>query len=96
MPCAEKNAAAQVGERNADARRRPPGLAGDRHVAADRLDDEIERGIVLVFALGAEAGDRALDDARVDRRERGVVDLQPLQHAGRKLSITTSATLTRS
>ena len=44
-PLARVNPAAHIGERNADAHRRTPGLAGDGHVAADRLDVEVERRI---------------------------------------------------
>src|SRR5450830_1504045 len=82
---AGKDAAAEIRDRNADAHRRPAGFAGDRHMAADRLNVDVERGIVFVRAGRAKTGDRTLDDAWVDAAQGRVVDLQAFEHAGPKI-----------
>jgi hypothetical protein len=67
----------QIGNRDAGFLRSTAGtivaLAGDRHEARHRLDDEVVTGTVFVWAVLAEAGDRAIDDARVRRGERCVI-----------------------
>ena len=62
-----------------------PGSPVIGHMAADRLDVEVERRKVLVFAGAAETGDRALDDARIDLVQRLIVDLQAFEHAGAEI-----------
>src|SRR5450756_773542 len=84
-PLARINPAAEIGERNADAHRRTAGLAGDGHMAADRLDVEVERRIVLVFAGAAEAGNGALDDTRIDAVQRRIIDCEAFEHARAKV-----------
>src|SRR5208282_3695598 len=84
-PLARINSAAEIGERNTDADRRTSGLASDGHVAADRLDNDVERRVVLVFAGDTEAGDGALDDAGIDAAQRRVIDLEALEDAGAKV-----------
>ena len=62
-----------------------------------RLHHLVERRPVRVGTGLAEAGDRAGDDARIDCRQRLMVDAQPLRsRRAPKLSNTTSAARTRS
>ena len=56
-----------VGKGDADLLRLAVGLAGQVHDAAHALDDEVVAGAVGVGAVLAEAGDRAVDQPRVDR-----------------------------
>ena len=80
-----EHAAAQIadGDSGAHAPARP--LAGDRHAAAEALDDLIERGPLVAWAVFAESGDRASDDLRVFRGEALVVDVQAPGNAGGKV-----------
>ncbi len=82
-----------VGDRDAHLLRLAAGLAGDRHQAADALDDEIVAGSWRIRPVLPETGDRAIDKARVDRLEAVIVepvflqsaDLEILdQHIGRR------------
>jgi formyl-CoA transferase len=66
-------------------------LAGHAHEAAHALDDEVVAGTVRVRAVLAESGDRRVDQARIDRPDRIVMqpvagqspDLEVLdQHVG--------------
>jgi hypothetical protein len=66
-----------VDDGHADLRRRPVGLAGDRHQAALGLEDEVVAGPVV-----AEAADRAVDQLRVLARELLVPGAEPLGGAG--------------
>ena len=63
-----EDAGAEVGDRDADAHRALAGQAGDRHQAAHALRDLVEAGPLRVGPVLAEAGDAAVDDARVDLR----------------------------
>src|SRR6516225_659376 len=45
-----------------------------RHQARARLQQRIETGLVVLGAAIAETVDRHIDEARIDRRERGVVE----------------------
>jgi hypothetical protein len=56
-------------------------LAGDAHEAADALDDEIVARAVGVRAGLSESGDRAVDQPRIDRGERGVIEAVTGQRA---------------
>jgi hypothetical protein len=51
------------------------------HEAAARLDERVEARVGREFALAAVAGDRAGDDARVDRSQRLVVDAEAFADA---------------
>ena len=73
---------AQVGHRNTDAHRPVSRQAGDRHQPAHALRDLVEAGPVSVRPILAEAGDAGVDEARIDARQRLVVDAQALLHAG--------------
>ena len=86
----------RVGDRIADAQRRALGVAGDAHHAGQALDDLVVGGRVAHRAFLAEAGDRAIDQARVDllqgrRSRRPAASITP----GRKFSTSTSALATR-
>ena len=54
----------------------PPGMAGDRHQPAHALRDLVDAGPALVGTVLAEAGDAAVDDARVDLLHRLVIDAE--------------------
>jgi hypothetical protein len=66
-----------VGIGDAGLLRRAAGLAGDVHDPAHRLDDEVVAGAGGVGTVLPEAGDRAVDDARVLRGDGGVVEAEP-------------------
>ena len=81
-----------VGQRHADLDRARAffavGPAGDAHQAAHALHQEVIAGALGVRPGLAEAGDRAVDQARIDSEQRGVVeavlgeaaDLEVLDH----------------
>ena len=56
------------------AARKVVALAGDRHQPAHRLDEEVVAGAVGIGPGLAEAGDRAVDQPRVDRAQALVVE----------------------
>ena len=98
------HAGEQVGDRDADLLRAAAGqvvaLAGHAHQPAHALDDVVVAGAVAVGAGLAEAGDRAVDQARVGCAQRCVVepvarqvaDLEVLdQHVAVAASARTSA-----
>jgi hypothetical protein len=47
----------------------------------ERLDLAVVACLVPIWPGGAEAGDRAVDQARVDRPQRRVADAQAIHHA---------------
>ncbi len=59
-----------------------PGMPGDRHEAAHALGDLVDPGAALIGAVLAEAGDAAVDDARVDLPDRLVIDAEAVLHGG--------------
>ncbi|MGY3220527.1 hypothetical protein ACVIM5_001134 [Bradyrhizobium sp. USDA 4512] len=63
----------------------PPGAPGHRHQAAHALRDLIEARPLVIGAVLAEAGDAAIDDARVDRGEALIVDAELLLHVGAEI-----------
>src|SRR3546814_7700442 len=70
-----------VGIGDARLLRRPVGLAGQRHEAAHRLNDEVVTGAVRIGAGLAETGDRTDDQARevgTQRSEEHTSELQSL------------------
>ena len=77
-----EHAAAQVADGNAGPHLLPRPHAGDGHAAAESLHDLVKGRTLVMGAVLAEAGDRAGDDARVDRGQGVVVDLQPPGDAG--------------
>ncbi len=57
------------------------GASRDAHQAAHALDQEIVAGARGVGAVLAEAGDRAIHELRIERREAGVVEAIGLEPA---------------
>ncbi len=49
------------------------------------MRDLVYSGAVLVGSALAEAGDAAIDEARVARAQRLVIDAEPVLHAGAKI-----------
>src|SRR2546421_255156 len=72
----------EAGHGNADTHRTLAGQAGDGHQAAQPLRDLVVAGTVTVRTALAEARDARVDDARVDRAERLVVDAEPVLDVG--------------
>ena len=70
-----------VGEGDADLLRLAVGRAGDRHQPGHALDDEVVAGARCVRPVLAEAGDRAIDEARVDLAQALVVEAVFLEAA---------------
>ena len=62
--------------------RRAAGIAGDAHHARHRLRHQVEAGPLGPRPGLAEAGDAGVDQPRIDRLQRLVVDAEPLRHAG--------------
>jgi hypothetical protein len=56
--------------------------AGDRHQASHALGDLVDPGAALIGPVLAEAGNAAVDDARVDLLHRLVVDAEPVLDRG--------------
>src|SRR5712692_3134193 len=73
---------AQVGERYPGLDGRAAGLAGNRHDAGDALGNEIESAFAALRAGLPVAGDRRVDETRVQRRQRLVVEAERRHHAG--------------
>src|SRR5690606_19761631 len=70
-----------IGDRDADLLRFAPRLAGNRHEAADALDDKIVARARCVGTILTEAGDRAVDEARVDGLQALIIETLFLQTA---------------
>ena len=68
------DAGEHVGERDAEPHRLAVGRAGDVHDAAHALHQQVVAGAVRVGPVLAEAGDRAIDQPRIVRREALVVE----------------------
>ena len=66
----------EVGDGNADPHRTLAGRAGDRHQPAHALRDLIEARPLVIRPVLAEAGDAAIDDARVDLAQALIVDAE--------------------
>ena len=73
----EEDARAEIGDGDAHAHRPLAGNAGDGHEAAHALGDLVDAGPVAVRPALPEAGDAAVDEARVDGAQALVVDAQP-------------------
>ena len=72
----------QIGDRDADAHRPLPRQAGNRHQPAHSLRDLIETRTVAIRPALSETGDAGVDQARVDRLQRLVVDAKAGLHVG--------------
>ncbi len=59
--------------------------AGDRHQPAHALRDLIEARTLVIGAILAEAGNAAIDDARIDRAQAFIVDAEPGLDVGTKI-----------
>ena len=75
----------EVGDGDADPHRALARRAGDRHQPAHALRDLIEARPLVVGAVLAEAGDAAIDDARVDLAQALIVDAEFCLHVGTKI-----------
>ena len=75
----------EVGDGNADPHRAFAGRAGDRHQPAHALRDLIEAGTLVIGAVLAEAGNRAIDDARIDLAHALIVDAEFCLHVGAEI-----------
>ena len=67
------HARGEVGHRHPDLERRTIGLAGHAHQPAHPLGEEIVAAARCIGAVLPETGDRAIDDPRVDRPDRGII-----------------------
>src|SRR5690606_6419764 len=75
-----EHAGEDIGEGDAGAHRLSVGLSGDRHEAALRLRDRIVAGYQPQRTVVAVSGDRAIDQARIDGGEGGVVEALTRHH----------------
>ena len=82
MPMAEVHAGAGVAEGGAGSGRGAAGVAGGAEGAAGGLADGVERLVLAVGAIGAEALDAGQHDARVDLGELVVAQTKALQGVG--------------
>src|SRR5690606_3356429 len=76
----EETARRQAGDRAADPDRPLAGRTGDRHRAALALCDLVDTGPLAVGTVLSEAGNAAVDDARVHLAHGFVVDPEPKLH----------------
>ena len=77
------HAGAGIADRRAGLERRRAGEPCHAHRAARGLRDHVEALVAAVGPVGAEALDRAVDQARIERVERVIAEAVPLHHAGR-------------
>ena len=75
----------EIGDGDADPHRALARRAGDRHQPAHTLRDLIEARPLVVGAVLAEAGDAAIDDARVDLAQALIVDAELCLDVGTKI-----------
>ena len=75
---AEEHAGGGVADGDAHPPRAAPRLAGDGHQAAHALDDLIDPGPFAVGAVLSEAGNAGVDDGRIDRLDRLVIDAETM------------------
>src|SRR5437764_10285753 len=76
-----KYPADHVAQRNAELHRHMAALAIDAERARQGLRHDVERRLVPQRALEAKAADRAVDEARVDSRQRLVAKPEPVHDA---------------
>ena len=77
-----ENAGGEIGNRNAGAHRALARQAGHRHDAAHALRDLVEPRPLAIRAVLAEAGNAGVDQARIDRAQRLVIDAEPVLDVG--------------
>src|SRR5215472_1878352 len=77
-----EHAANHVAERYAEFDRHMAALAVDAERARQRLRDNVEGRLVAQRPTEAKAADRAVDEARVDLRQRRVAEPEALHDAG--------------
>src|SRR5207237_10572669 len=77
--------AARSADRRDDKGRRVLGKPGNAHRAAHSLGDRLVALVVAVGAVGAEALDRRIDEARVDPGERLVAEAEPVERSGTEI-----------
>ncbi len=72
----------EIGDRDRHRHAEASDLAGELERAAERLHRTVGRGLLRRRAVGAEPGDRAVDEPRVGRREVFVRDAQSRRDPG--------------
>ena len=72
----------EIGDRGADARGRTAGVAGQVHQPGLALHDQVVAGPSGIGTAAAEARDRTVDEPRMPRRHRFVVEPEP-RHGAR-------------
>src|SRR6185312_10595911 len=77
-----ENTSAQIGDGNARAHRALTGQARHRHDAAHALRDLVEARPLAIGPVLAEARNAGIDEARIDRAQRLVIDAEPVLHVG--------------
>ena len=78
---ARHEAADRVEHRRAAQRGRPVGVAGHGHDAPHRLHEHVHAGLLAPRPVGAERGQRAVDEPGIQRSQARPVDPEPLGHA---------------
>ena len=81
----QQQAGAEIVDRDADPHRPLARQAGDRHQPAHALRDLVDPGPLRIGPGLAEAGDAAIDDARVDLLDRLVIDAEAEFHLGAEI-----------
>ena len=74
---------AEIGQRHAGLHRRTARLAGHRHDAGHALRDQIEAALAAIGPGLAVAGDRRVDQPRVQRGQRVVAEAERAITPGR-------------
>src|SRR5215472_5914381 len=77
-PLGEQQPGAEIVDRDADSHRPLTRQPGDRHQTAHALGDLVDSRPLGVGPTLAKPGDAAIDDARVDRLDRLVIDAEPV------------------
>ena len=72
---------AEVGQRYARLDRRTARLARNRHDPRDALRDEIETALGSIGSCLPVAGDRCVDEPRIDLRQGVVAQAEAIHHA---------------
>ena len=80
-----EQARGEVGHGNADPHRALAGRARDRHQPAHALRDLVEARSLVIGAILAEAGNAAIDDARIDLAHALIVDAELCFHVGAEI-----------
>lgn len=80
-----KKSGSKIGDGDADPHRPAARRAGNGHEATHALRNLVEAGPLVVRAILAEAGNAAVDDARVDLAHALIVDAELGFHVGSKV-----------